>query len=181
MFLKCSFKAIVGRDGEQYYWGNWLRMGQKKSREGNSVSQKQGDNGWTFLIAVVNGCFKLFNNNKIYPVFGLLLVGLAGLIIWRLPESELASVVHIILNEFVVNKGGLIALLLASNFGWVYLLGRQRKMYVAEIDRLAKIRSELMHVKDNGQGVHIESHRSSDDDCEELYVIPVTEKDRQAS
>jgi len=153
-------------------------MGQKKSKKGSSASQKQNDNAWSFLITIAKGCFKLFNNNKIYPVFGFLLIGLVGLIIWRLPEKELASAILIILNEFVVNKGGLIVLLLASNFGWIYLLGSQRKMYLSEIDRLTKIRSELMHIKGNGQGTHIEAHRSSSDDCEESYVIPVTEESK---
>lgn len=43
------------------------------------------------------------------------------------------------------------------------------KIYLAEIDRLAKIRSKLMH---DSSSKKIDKHRSSNEECDEHYIIP---------
>lgn len=47
-----------------------------------------------------------------------------------------------------------------------------QKTYKEEIDRLTKVRSELMHGIEN----KIEEHRSINDDCKESYILPAPDK-----
>lgn len=126
-------------------------------------------NGWRVLLVFIEGIFELINSHKIYPAFGLFILSILGLIVWRLPDTELAEIVKLLINEFIVNKGGLIGLLVLTNLGWAYLLKRMNGIYSKEIDRLAKIRSELMH---NSSSQKIEQHRSSKEECDEHYILP---------
>jgi hypothetical protein len=144
-------------------------VSNKKKKKNNETEY----NGWRVLLAFIDGIFELINTHKVYPAFGLFILSILGLIVWRLPDTELAEIVKLLINEFVVSKGGLIGLLALTNLGWAYLLKRMNRIYSEEIDRLAKIRSELMH---NGSSKIIESHRSSKEDCNEHYIIP-NEKD----
>lgn len=139
---------------------------RKNKKKKNKASEY---NGWRVLLAFINGIFELINSHKVYPAFGLLILSIFGLIVWRLPTTELAEIVKILINEFVVNKGGLIGLLVLTNLGWAYLLKRMNKIYSAEIDRLAKIRSKLMH---DSSSKKIDKHRSSNEECDEHYIIP---------
>ncbi len=126
-------------------------------------------NIWRVLVVFIEGIFNLFNTNKIYPAFGLLLIYIMGLIVWRLPNEDLADIIKILVNEFIVNKGSLIAIIIITNFGWAYLLKRTTKLYQNEIDRLSNIRSKLLHKSEDKS---IIKHRSSEEDCKESYIIP---------
>lgn len=141
-----------------------------QTKRKNQAKPKSSDyNGWRVLYLFIEGVLNLINNNKIYPVFGLLFLSLLGLIVWRLPETELADVIKILINEFVVDKGGLIAIIVITNLGWAYLLRRMTGVYQREIDRLAKIRSELIH---NNDRKSIKAHRSTNGEIQESYIVP---------
>lgn len=140
-----------------------------RKKKKNKKSNESEYDGWRVLLAFIDGIFELINSHKVYPAFGLFILSILGLIVWRLPGTELAEIIKILINEFVVNKGGVISLLILTNLGWAYLLKRMNRIYSEEIDRLAKIRSELMH---NNSSQKIEKHRSSKDDCDEHYIIP---------
>lgn len=143
-------------------------MTQRRSK--SQTKPKSSDyNGWRVLYLFIEGIFNLINNNKIYPVFGLLLLSLLGLIVWRLPGTELAEIVRLLINEFIVSKGGLIAITIITNVGWAYILRRKTGVYQREIDRLAKTRSELLH---NPDRQCIKTHRSTDGECQESYIVP---------
>lgn len=124
-------------------------------------------NGWRVLNTFIEGLFQLINSNKIYPVFGLIILALAGLVVWRLSASDLADIIKLLLVEVVVGKGGLIALIILTNLGWPYLLRQQQKIYKTEIDRLAAVRSELLH--SDGK---IGTHRSTHDNRGDAYLVP---------
>lgn len=119
-------------------------MSQKNRK--NQVKINRADyNGWRVLYFFIERVFDLINSNKIYPVFGLLFLLLIGLIVWRLPDTELAEILKLLINEFIVGKGGLIAIIVVTNLGWVYVLKKMTDIYKCEIDRLSAIRSDLMH------------------------------------
>lgn len=150
-------------------------MGQKK-RKSQANANRADYNGWRVLYLFIEGVLDLINNNKIYPVFGLLFLSLIGLIVWRLPDTELAEVLKLLINEFVVDKGGLIAVIVITNLGWAYLLKRMTGIYKREIDRLSAIRSELMH---NSDRKNIDKHRSTNGDCKESYIVPSPDSDTE--
>ncbi|WP_179953478.1 hypothetical protein [Desulfobotulus mexicanus] len=131
---------------------------------------------WRFLTVLVDKFSNLINNNKILPLSGLVVLLIMASIIWRLPETELAEIIRLLINEFITGKGGLIFLLVATNAGWFYLLKRSREIDQREIDRLSAIRSELMH-KD--QKTTIKKHRSTNGACEESYILPGPRIDKE--
>ena len=118
--------------------------------------------------------FKLFNNNKHYPVLISFCLIIIGLIVWKLPATDLAKILTLVINNFAAEKGGLIFWLLTTNIGWFYISRRVKKNYEKEIERLSKIRSELMHsnkLLEQGK-TPIINHRSSNDECDEQYILP---------
>lgn len=141
----------------------------KRTRKAEPV---QKENVWSFLIVVAKGIFQLVNNNKIYPTLALCLLSLIGLVVWRLPESDLAEISKMLINEIVVGKGGLIAFLVLTNAGWIYLTKRLRELYLGEIDRLSEMRKNLLHTNEQRDGKVIGNHRSSDDECKASYILP---------
>jgi len=145
-------------------------MGQQ-NRRSQAKSKAPEYNIWRVLFVFIEGFFNLINNKQIYPAMGFIILTIMGLIVWRLPDNELAEIVKLLINEFIVGKGTLIALIVITNLGWVYLLKRTTNVYQREIDRLAAIRSDLMH---NPNRKNIENHRSTNGDCEESYIVPDT-------
>lgn len=129
--------------------------------------------GWMFARDFSKGIFALLNSGKIYPAFGLLLVGLIGIAEWRLPPSQLPNVIHDLLATVRSSFGVVFALLLISNFCWAWLHARQRRLYDQEVARLAEIRRELIHNKDI---VQIENHRSSEDVTHKTHIFPASTK-----
>lgn len=95
-------------------------------------------NGWDVLHACVEGLFYLINSAKIYPAFGLLAVALMGMLIWKLPRTEVASILKIILNEFLVGKGMLLVILLITNLLWAYINRREKNIYARNIEAQSK-------------------------------------------
>lgn len=152
--------------------GLFWKMGQKRQKT-NAKTNNPEYNGWRVLYIFVEGIFNLINNNKIYPAFGLMLLFLMGLTVWQLPGTELAEIVKLLINEFIISRGGLIAIIIITNLGWAYLLKRMTGIYQREIDRLAAIRSELMHEPDRKK---IKAHRSTNGECEESYIVPDTDE-----
>lgn len=137
----------------------------------------QAPNSWSFAIEVARGIFGLINSGRIYPAFGLLLLSLSGLVIWRLPEADLARVTIAFLDVLAGSTGLAYVLFAASNIAWYLLFQKQKRIYDKEIDRLAAIRKDLFHLGVNQ--VLIENHRSSDGEQKESYIIPaVTDKDK---
>lgn len=150
-------------------------MSQKKKKKA-VVKSQNAYNGWRVLFLFIEGVFNLINNNKIYPVFGLLLISFLALIVWRLPDTDLGNIITILVNEVIVGKSGLISIIIFTNLGWLYLLKRMRGVYQQEIDRLASIRSDLMHGTDKSK---IESHRSTKGSCEESYIVPTSNDENE--
>ena len=140
----------------------------QKNRKSQVKANRTDYNGWRVLYFFIEGVFNLINSNKIYPVFGLLFLLLIGLIVWRLPDTELAEILKLLINEFVVDKGGLIVLIVVTNLGWAFLLKKMANMYKREIARLSAIRSELMH---NSNRKNIGEHRSTNSNCKESYIV----------
>lgn len=124
---------------------------------------------WHFLRDFSNGVFSLLNSGKIYPTFGLLIIILAGIIAWRVPESEIAGLVSEFFSLFK-ETFSLLFLLVISNAGWMYLMRKLRSIYQAEIDRLAEVRNELLRGKDNIKPLTV--HHTSSGDQRESYIVP---------
>lgn len=126
--------------------------------------------GWHFARDFSAGFFGLVNSGRVFPAFGLLLLVIMGLIVWRLPEAELAPVIK---NFFDLLRGSVslaIVLLLLTNFGWFFLLRRQKTIYENEIKRLSDIRKDLLHL--GSSQVLIENHRTSTGAQSETYLFP---------
>jgi hypothetical protein len=145
-------------------------------KKNNKADGKSKLNGWHVLMRFVDGIFDLVNTNRIYPAFGLILLAIVSLTIWRLPPDELANIIKVIVADVVIGKGFLISLVVVSNLGWIYLFNRMRDMYKNEIDRLSNIRSELIH--NSGRNV-IEDHRSSERVSKESILIPASARKQE--
>ena len=149
-------------------------MAKQKGKSTRKAKPSPEYNGWRVLAIFIEGLFNLINNNKIYPAFGLFLLGIFSLIVWRLPGSELAEILKILINEVLVGKGSLIVIIVVTNVGWAYMLKRIREVYQNEIDRLANVRKELLH--HGSESPLIKEHRSTNGDCKESYLIPDREE-----
>lgn len=147
----------------------------KASKSGARASESEY-NGWRVLAIFIEGIFDLINSRQVYPAFGLVLLSIVGIVVWRLPESDLAEITKLVVGEIFGGTGGLLALLVVTNAGWAYLTKRLHSMYTHEIERLANIRKELMH----GPIGKIATHRSSDDDCEKSFMMPAAPPDDEA-
>jgi len=152
---------------------------RKKNKRGKNVEVKN-DNAWTFLIVLTKAFFQLINNNKIYPLVLLIFTLVVALVVWKIPDTELANIVQLLLEKQLSGINATLAILLFfTNIMWIYLLKRLRSIYTDEIDRLASQRSKLFHgdSDDGGSGSAggkpaIEKHRSSADKCGEKYILP---------
>lgn len=140
-----------------------------------TTESKQQYGGWDFGRDFFNGIFGLLNSGRIYPAFGLLILVMMMLVVWRLPESELAGLVREFFGVLRSSFGFSISLFVASNVMWSWLFKRQKRIYENEIDRLVDFRKQLLH-KETAI-ISIKNHRSSDDEQTESYIFPdVTEK-----
>jgi len=137
---------------------------------------KRLEHSWPRVwLRLIDGFFNLINTNRIYPLFGVLGLFLTALVVWKLPSSDLGIILTTIVNEFIVNKGGLIAIIVVTNLAWMYIFNRMREIYTSEIDRLSGVRSSLMHNNDseNEQATNIGSHRSTNNNCKETHILPM--------
>lgn len=137
-------------------------MSRKKHR-------KEPTNGWDALIAIADRIFALINNGIIIPVFGLFILIIIFLIVYKLPENELSGILMAFINITLKDKVSLYVMLAASNIAWFFIYKRSRSTHIKEIERLSKIRSELLH-KTNGGA--IKRHRSSDGDVDPSFLLP---------
>jgi hypothetical protein len=145
-----------------------MNKASKNKRRENSHKNGGEYNGWQFARDFSNNFFGLINNGKIFVAGGLAIIGLMGLVIWRLPDTALADLSRQFL-EALITKGFYIGFSILSNITWFWLLLRQRTIFQSEINRLSKIRGDLMH---NENRVLIKNHRSSDDVQKEGYLLP---------
>lgn len=126
-------------------------------------------NQWGFLRDFFNRFFDLFNSGKIYPAFGLFVLGIVALIAFRIPDNQLPGVIGQFIEMLQGSVGLAYTLLALSNVLWVWQYREQRRMYLREIDRLAAVRQDLMHGKPS---VIIKEHRSSTGQQQESYLMP---------
>lgn len=139
------------------------KRSSSKSGKDKSAPVKQ-DNGWTFATAVFTGLLQLANSNRIYPFFMMIIVVISALIIIKLPGAELAQILNRLLDVLTGSKGLLWGWLISTNLMWFVLLRKLRSIYLAEIERLAQVRNELL-VSNGGSDdkLLISKHRSSED------------------
>jgi len=144
-----------------------MKDSKKKTAANNEYS-------WSRVAFVfIDGSIKIINTGKVYPLIWLIFMVIMTIIVWRIPEHTLGELALFFVTKIVMSYGGLIVLLLLSNFSWKYIFDKQRENYEKEIQRITKVRSELMH---NSDRVKIKNHRSTEDDCKEVYLIPDTTK-----
>lgn len=142
-----------------------------KSTRGQAAKQQEYT-GWRVLAIFLDGVFALFNSNKIYPAFGMMCFLLAGLIVWRLPDTELAIIVKLAIEKVATTTGGLLGLLIATNLGWVALFSRSRALYRGEINRISLVKQDLIH----GDITPIKKRRSSETAVTETYIVPARQE-----
>jgi len=131
--------------------------------------------GWHFARDFSAGIFGLLNTGRIFPVFGLLLLVIAGLVVWRLPESDIVYVIDSFFNVLRSSSAFAISLLALSNIAWFILFRKQKNIYENEINRLADIRSDLFHL--GSDQVFIKNHRTSNGSQAESYILPDLDND----
>lgn len=139
-----------------------------KSNKKSANAPASEYNGWRVLAIFIQGVFNLINNNKIYPAFGLLLLGIAAIVVFRLPDTELAPLVKLLIESLTFTSKGLLGLLVVTNAGWAVIIVQSRNIYKAEISRLAAIRHELI----TGNPGRVVEHQSSDHATNEAYIFP---------
>lgn len=125
--------------------------------------------GWHFARDFSNNLFGLLNTGRVFPAFGLLLVIISGITVWRLPDSELAPIIRDLIAWLGGSAGFAWGVVLLTNLFWMVLCAKQTKLYREEIKRLAALRSQLMH----GENLTlIKKHRTSDGEQAESYFLP---------
>lgn len=126
--------------------------------------------GWHFARDFSTGVFGLLNTGRVFPAFGLLILVLMGLIIWKLPESDVAAALSGFFEFLRSSFTFAITLLVSSNTVWYLLYKKQKRLYEAETKRLSDGRSELLHL--GSDQVIIVNHRSSEGAQAESYILP---------
>ena len=145
---------------------------EPKKKSQPKKKEKATYNKWEFLRDFTNNVFNLINSGKIFPTFGLLLLILMGMVIWRLPASDLAKLSSKVLDA-LLTPSFLFSYSIISNGIGLSLFFWQKSVYQSEINRISKIRSDLMH---NIDRVAIKDHRSSDDKQDESFILPSFKK-----
>lgn len=133
---------------------------------------------WHFARDALNHLFGLINTGRIIIVVFLVFVVLLAIVLLRTPPNVLPGLVRDLIDAVRSSTGVAYTLLLASNFGWLYLLKLQRRLYQDEIDRMAAIRKQLMHGE---ASVLIKQHRSSDGEQREGYILPSNAADSKGA
>ncbi len=139
----------------------------------SSKSQKKpvvGYGGWEFARDFSAGIFGLLNTGRIFPAFGLLLLVIFGLIVWRLPDTDLAFVIGDFFDVLRSSTALAFGLFASSNVVWLVLFRKQKRIYENEINRLSDIRRDLFHL--GNDQVLIEKHRTSNGSHVESYILP---------
>lgn len=129
---------------------------------------------WTFARDFSSGVFSLLNSGKVFPAFGLLLLVIMGVVVWRLPETALAGLVGEFFALLRSSFGFAMSALVATNLGWLWLLRRQREIYQGEIDRLSDLRSRLLLGENSNEFIPLKELHTSSGAQRESYVLPST-------
>ncbi len=127
---------------------------------------------WGFARDFFSGVFSLLNSGKVFPAFGLLLLVIMGIVVWRLPETELAGLVREFFALLRSSFGFAMSALVATNFGWLWLLRRQKEIYQGEIDRLSDLRSKLLLGENSSEFTPLKELHTSNGAQRESYVLP---------
>lgn len=135
-----------------------------------SKKQPEPYGGWHFARDFFSGIFGLFNTGRAFPAFGLLLLAITGLIVWRLPESDIAHVIESFFALLQSTTALVFGLLVLTNIVWFVLSRKQKRIYENEINRLSNIRSDLFHL--GHDQVLIKNHRTSTGSQAESYILP---------
>lgn len=133
--------------------------------------------GWDYARDLTNHIFALVNTGQVFPAFGFLLLLLFAFIEYLLPESERAPVLYEFLATIRSSSGIPYLALLGVIVGASWLLRRQAQMYQKEIDRMAAIRSALMH--GDQPRTPIKEHRSSMGEQVESVIVPEVARPNQ--
>lgn len=146
-----------------------MAVGKKKSAIPTKKESNNQPNIWAFGIEVFKLIFQLFNNGVIFPIFGLVLVFSFLLIVYKIPNSEVAGLIKFLVEKYLTgNSAAYLMMLILTNIGWPVVFIMMRNVYKGEIDRLTNVRSELMHLEERRK---INDHRSSKGDVVEKYVF----------
>lgn len=103
-------------------------------------------------------------------MFFLLLLAIMGLVVWRIPESDMGGFAMELFLMLRSSFAFMAFVCAVTNIGWFVIYRKQKKLYEAEISRLVADRKELLH-----HGVNlipIKVHRSSDGEQVEGYIFP---------
>ena len=146
------------------------REEETKSRGGKASGASIGF--WSFARDIANGVFSLLNSGKVFPAFGLLLLLIMGLVVWRLPDTELAGLVREFFALLRSSFGFAMSALVATNLGWLWLLRRQKEIYQGEIDRLSDLRSKLLLGENSNDFTPLKELHTSNGAQRESYVLP---------
>jgi hypothetical protein len=123
---------------------------------------------WHFFRDVANHIFGLLNTGNIFPLFFLAVLVCMGLIVWRLPESELAPLIRDLIAWMGSETAFAWAVAIVGNLAWFHVHRAQKALYRGEIARLTDQRSQLMH----GENLTlIKHHRTSDGEHAETYLM----------
>lgn len=139
------------------------------ANKSNKKTKTEQKGGWDVLSEFINGVFSLINNNRIIPAFAFVVLAIVGVVVWRIPESDLGIIAKQLISALGSSFGFLISALIFSNICWLLLTKKLTKVYKDEIQRLSDIRADLIHKK--GDYTQIEMHRSSND-AKESIIIP---------
>ena len=131
-------------------------------------------NGWRVLALFVKRVFDLVENGKLYPAVVMVAMLLVGFIAYLAPEASIGLLVDRY-SEWVFSSTAFWALMfVSSNIVWIYLLRLMRSNYQAELERVGRVRSELLH---NPDRTPIIQHRSTEEPGNEVYLDPNVSSD----
>lgn len=131
--------------------------------------QPQEWNGWRVLALLIKRLFDLLENGMIYPALVIVLVGFMAFVAFLAPEESIGLAVNRFTEWLFSSTGAWAVLFTVSNIAWVYLYRRMKKNYKDELDRVGRVRSELLH---NPARMPIKNHRSTEEPGNEVYLEP---------
>lgn len=108
------------------------------------AEQSLRSQAYSVTLETTNFFFHLLNTGRIFPLFGLVLLLLILLSAIRLPEAQVTLIIKEIVSAIRGSSGILLFALLVTNVGWLWLVNRQKRIFMEEIERLSTLRSSLL-------------------------------------
>lgn len=125
----------------------------------------KGKNVWDIIELLIN-------KGAIFTLTLFLFAALILITAWRVPPEDL-SIFWLAAGQAAQTHWGIsTALLLISNLWWFIVHRNSKRVFLKEIDRLIKLRHELMH-KEN---TIIQDHISSEDGSKKITMLTPEEK-----